>query len=763
MALSPWQLGLLAVAGLFALLLLLYGVRRRGQLRLLLTLKARTLYRFHVRQRHHVPASGPALLVCNQLNYLEWLFIVLALKRPVRCLLLDAIVSDRLKRFLIRRAGAITLQGGNPDDVERALSEAAAALKAGQLVCIFCGRWRTASGEDLNLASVLRRLQERAPAPIVPLTVSQPWGSLFRLEKGSVRARPPVEVPHPVWVLFGEPLPASSDGGAVIQVVQRLSADCALMRNPHVLPAHRRFVRMASHHPLRPCLYDSNSRGPWLSYGKVLAGAMCLARCLKPLLADGKMVALWLPPGAGGALSNIALALLGKTSVNLNYTVGPDSIQSALRQCGIRHVLTARRFTSRVPLDVGPGVELIHLDDLLPKVTKGQKLRAFLKVLLLPRFVLEKWVLGLGNHRADGPATIIFSSGSTGEPKGVMLSHGNVMANVESMIQVINLAADDRFLCVLPFFHSFGYTVTLWAPLAAGASAVYHVDPRQAREIGELCKEHRCSIFLNTPTFLRFCLKKCEPEDFRSLRVLMCGAEKLPPAMAVDFQARFGVLPLEGYGCTELSPAAAANLPDIVFPAATRLTNKTGSIGPPLPGVSVRVIEPDSGTTLPIGQEGLLLVRGANVMQGYLHRPDLTESVCCGGEYCTGDMARLDEDGYVTLTGRLSRFAKIGGEMVPLERIEEELHGILETSERVLAVASVPDEKKGERLVVLHLGEMEVVATRLCRGLSERGLPNLWVPGERDFFPVQQLPVLGSGKLDLKRVKDLALLAVREG
>src|SRR5207245_2981448 len=162
----------------------------------------------------------------------------------------------------------------------------------------------------------------------------------------------------------------------------------------------------------------------------------------------------------------------------------------------------------------------------------------------------------------DDLATVIFSSGSTGEPKGVMLTHGNIAANLESMIQAAGLKASDGLLGVLPFFHSFGYTVTLWGPLQVGASAVYHADPRQAKEIGELCRSHKCTIFLNTATFLRFCLRKCEAEDFRSVRLLMCGAEKLPPALGAECKARFGVLPLEGYGCTELSPAAAANLPD---------------------------------------------------------------------------------------------------------------------------------------------------------------------------------------------------------
>jgi acyl-[acyl-carrier-protein]-phospholipid O-acyltransferase/long-chain-fatty-acid--[acyl-carrier-protein] ligase len=366
-------------------------------------------------------------------------------------------------------------------------------------------------------------------------------------------------------------------------------------------------------------------------------------------------------------------------------------------------------------------------------------------------------VLGLAGHRLDDVATIIFSSGSTGEPKGVMLTHANIAANVESMIQAINHRPADRILGVLPFFHSFGYTVTLWAAAQVGASAVYHADPRQAREIGELCRNHRCTIYVSTATFLRFCLKKCEPGDFATLKILVCGAEKLPQSLAQSFRERFGVLPLEGYGCTELSPVVSANLPDVEADGFLRVHNKPGSIGCPLAGVAVRVVNPDTYEPLPVGAEGLLLAYGANVMKGYLHRPEQTAAVVRDGWYVTGDMARLDDDGFVTLTGRLTRFAKCGGEMVPLEKVEEELHDVLGTSERVCAVTCVPDESRGERVVVLYVAENGLDVRSWCKGLGARGLPNLWVPAERDFFRVGELPVLGSGKLNLKRVKEMAL------
>jgi acyl-[acyl-carrier-protein]-phospholipid O-acyltransferase/long-chain-fatty-acid--[acyl-carrier-protein] ligase len=304
--------------------------------------------------------------------------------------------------------------------------------------------------------------------------------------------------------------------------------------------------------------------------------------------------------------------------------------------------------------------------------------------------------------------------------------------------------------------------VTLWVPLQVGASTAFHANPLQAREIGELCKKHQCTIFVSTPTFLRSYLRRCEADDFKSLRILVCGAEKMPPALAQEFKQKFGVEPLEGYGCTELSPVAAVNVPDYVEGNVRQVGNKPGTIGMPIPGVAARVVDRDTFQDLPPGQEGFLLMYGANVMKGYLGRDDLTQkkiNVMSGGWYITGDLAFLDEEGFITITGREERFAKVGGEMVPLEKVEEELHAILRTNEKLCAVTAIPDAKKGERIIVLHLPLPETTPQAVWKQLSERGLPNIYIPSQRDFYQVAELPILGSGKLDLKKCKEMARAA----
>jgi acyl-[acyl-carrier-protein]-phospholipid O-acyltransferase/long-chain-fatty-acid--[acyl-carrier-protein] ligase len=358
----------------------------------------------------------------------------------------------------------------------------------------------------------------------------------------------------------------------------------------------------------------------------------------------------------------------------------------------------------------------------------------------------------------DSLATVIFSSGSTGEPKGVMLSHYNIGANIEQMDQVFDLNRHDRFLGILPFFHSFGFTGTLWLPATLGVGVVFHPNPLDAKTIGPLVKHNAVTYLLATPTFLQIYLRGCAPGDFGSLRLVMTAAEKLPDRLAAAFEAHFGIRPMEGYGCTECSPTVAVNAPDFRAAGFHQVGVKRGSIGHPLPGVCVRVVDaenPWTGNPLPLGQAGLLLVRGPNVMRGYLGKPEKTAEVLRDGWYCTGDVAALDEDGFLQITDRLNRFSKIGGEMVPHIKIEEKLHELTATTEQTFVVAGLPDEKKGERLVVLHKLPDEKLASCLEK-LAQSDLPNLWKPRADQFFRVEQFPLLGTGKLDLRQVKELA-------
>jgi acyl-[acyl-carrier-protein]-phospholipid O-acyltransferase/long-chain-fatty-acid--[acyl-carrier-protein] ligase len=408
-------------------------------------------------------------------------------------------------------------------------------------------------------------------------------------------------------------------------------------------------------------------------------------------------------------------------------------------------------------------VTVLWLEDIANAITTGTKLSATFLALCAPIRVIERVCGQTRKTTMDDLATIIFSSGSTGEPKGVMLSHFSINSNVEGAAQVIHLSKADRALGILPFFHSFGYML-LWFYARYRAGIVFHPTPLDAGAIGELCDRYRISLMVTTPTFLQLYYRRCTPEQLGNLRVVITGAEKLSMRLHQAFQDKFGIAPVEGYGVTECAPVVSANCPDFRASGFYQVASRRGTVGQPFPGVSVRIVDPDTFQLLTTGQPGMLLVRGPNVMNGYLGRPDLTDKAMRDGWYVTGDIAALDEDGFLTITDRLSRFSKIGGEMVPHGRVEEALHQASGAETQVFAVTGIPDEKKGERLAVLHtLDENRIPG--ILEALSDNGLPNLFIPARNQFVKVEALPVLGTGKLDLRGVKRLALerLSTREG
>ena len=355
---------------------------------------------------------------------------------------------------------------------------------------------------------------------------------------------------------------------------------------------------------------------------------------------------------------------------------------------------------------------------------------------------------------------MIFTSGSTGMPKGVLLSNANISHNVDAIDRAVKLDSHDTVLGILPFFHSFGYSVTLWAVNTLGPRGVYHFNPLDAKQVGKLAEKYKVTVLLATPTFLKSYMRRVQPEQFSELDVVVVGAEKMQRDQFEAFEKRFGVRPVEGYGTTELSPLVSVNIPPSRSQAKFQRDRIEGSVGRPLPGVAARVVEPDTDRELCAGEDGMLLISGPNVMQGYANREEQTREAMQGCWYVTGDIAHIDEEGFIHITGRLKRFSKIGGEMVPHGRVEDELEKLLREGDdddvKRACVTAVPDEKKGERLIVLHLPTSHSVES-LCKGLSEAGLPNLFIPSQDSFLEVEAIPMLGTGKLDLAGAKEIAL------
>ena len=501
----------------------------------------------------------------------------------------------------------------------------------------------------------------------------------------------------------------------------------------------------------------SDSTGAQLSGYDLLLRTLVLWRIFdrKILKKDEKYVGILLPPTVPGAIANFAVSMSGRVAVNLNYTVSNAIVNNCIEQAGIRNILTSRKVMEKFNLQ--PSANLVYLEDMKEHATIGDKLACSIVAKWLPLPLVHS-MLGLNRIKSDDPLTVIFTSGSTGNPKGVPLSMLNVASNVQGFDQMMRVLDTDDFLGVLPFFHSFGFTVCLWGAMTLPSSASYHFNPLDARQIGKLAEANKSTVVLATPTFLRNYLRRIEPEQFKSVEIVVVGAEKMPMALSDAFAEKFGVKPIEGYGTTELSPVAAVNLPESRAVTPDKKAGlRDGSVGKPLPGISARVVSLDDGKILETNSSGMIQVSGPNVMTGYLNQPELSAKVLKDGWYETGDIGYIDDDGFLFITGRQSRFSKIGGEMVPHIQIEEAIQEIVGESEDVLnvGVTSVADEKKGERIIVLHT-KLSKTPNEIVKGLSARGFPNLFLPSEDSFIEVEAIPLLGTGKLDLRGLQQLA-------
>jgi len=725
-----------------------------AMLRMVLVILTNTVYRLRIVGHEHVPTTGGALLVPNHVSFVDGFLLIASLDRPVRFVVDAEYANQPLFKPFMKLLGVIPISShGGLRVVLRALRDAGAAIDNGDIVCIFPEGQITRTGTLLPFRRGFERIMKGKTAPIIPVHLDRVWGSIFSFNHGKFLWKWPERFPYPVTVSFGAPLPPDTPAHELRGEIRELGEAAWQLRKPDRQPLHRQFVRAMRRHPFRLAMADQNR--PHVSSLQALIGVIALARALKGHWEGQQEVGALLPPTVAGALVNVAAPLCGKTIVNLNYTVGKSGLEAAVRLAGLRTIVTSRAFVEKAKLELPEGQTIVWLEDVARDIGRPQKVVALLLAVLAPARVIE---LACGQRRPitiDTLATIIFSSGSTGEPKGVMLSHFSVDANAQGASQVLHLYEEERVLGILPFFHSFGYLV-FWLVMFNNAGMIFHPSPLDVAAIGELVRRYRITFLVTTPTFLQLYQRRCTAEQFSSLRVVLTGAEKLPPRLSQAFEDQFGIAPIEGYGVTECAPVIAVNCPDFRAAGYYQPASRRGTVGQPLPGVSAKIVDPDTFMPLPPGQPGMLLVKGPNVMNGYLGREDLTAKVMRDGWYITGDIAMLDDDGFLTITDRLSRFSKIGGEMVPHGKVEEALQQAAGADMQVFAVTGIPDERKGEQLAVLHTLDDSKIPAILAK-LSANGLPNLFIPARGNFIKVDALPVLGTGKMDLRALKRIAM------
>ena len=735
--------------------------------RLILFFATRTVYRVHVIGRDNFPEKRGALLVCNHMSFVDAALLVAATDRPIRFIMHRDIYDHPVVKPFAKMVRAIPISSEqHPRELLQSLHAASDALREGEIVCIFAEGQITRTGQLLPFRRGLERIMKGVDVPIIPVNLDGVWGSIFSFERGRFVWKVPRRIPYGVTVSFGEAMAPDSAAIAIRAAVQELHAEAFEQRKPHMKTLDRAFIEAARQRPWQ--FFMADGKTPPVSFGSALTKTIYIARRLRYQIGEQPMVGLLLPPSVGGALTNYALMLMGRVPVNLNYTSSNEVIASSARQCEIDTVITSKAFLERFPGMEVPG-RTVLLEDALNAPRLLEKSIALALAWLLPAGLLKR-ALGASHVKAvaedtptsstrasrmDQLATVIFSSGSTGDPKGVMLTHYNVMSNIGQVSQVFMLGGRDRVLGILPFFHSFGFTAGLWLPAVQGVGVVFHPNPLDAQVIGGLVQKYKVTFLVATPTFLQGYMRRCTPENFGSLQYVLVGAEKLQERVALAFEDRFGIRPLEGYGCTECSPVVTVNGRDFRAPGFHQVAARRGKIGHPLPGVCVKVVDTDTGLPVAPGTQGMLLVKGPNVMRGYLGKPEKSAEVLRDGWYTTGDIATMEEDGFLTITDRLSRFSKIGGEMVPHIRIEEKLQELSDAAERVFAVTSVADEKKGERILVVHtLGDDALQKT--IEKFAQSDLPTLWKPKANQFLHVDSIPVLGTGKVDLRGLKSLA-------
>lgn len=520
--------------------------------------------------------------------------------------------------------------------------------------------------------------------------------------------------------------------------------------------AYESFVALARQ-PRRELIVDHTAQRRGMKSGFLLAAAFMLSKRIAGWTAK-RRVGILFPPGLGGYIANLAVVFSGKVPVNLNFTLGPSSAASCLRKADIDCLLTTERVRQKMPNFPWPETGVIDLVEALKELPKAKTLVLLSWVHLCPAKLLAK-ILKLPAAGGDQEAALLFTSGSSGEPKGVVLTHRNILGNCAQIDASGLLPESEKLLANLPIFHSFGFTVTLWYPLLRGCAVATLPSPLDVKKNAEVIAAESVSILVGTPTFFKPYFKRVEAGKLASIKCVIAGAEKTPEGFADAWEAQFGGQYLEGYGLTETSPVASVNLPAMPkgadYPGASTDGSRRGSVGRLMPGHAARIVDPDTREERALSEVGLLVLRGPNIFAGYLDEPDRTAEVLQDGWFTTGDLARFDEDGFLYIEGRLSRFSKIGGEMVPHGTVEELLiraYGLEESEVPALAVAGRPDAAKGEVLVLLATFEIEISDMR--EKLVAAGLTNLWVP--KEIRRVEAIPTLATGKLDLRGINEMA-------
>ncbi|MBR2365503.1 MAG: MFS transporter [Lentisphaeria bacterium] len=722
--------------------------------RVFVMLLTNTLYKVRISGAENIPDSGPVLLVSNHASFVDAFIISACTSRLIRFLMHEDYYNRPFLRPLARFAGFIKVPRNGVKNMAEMFETVKKALRNGEAVCVFPEGKISKNGlMDEFRGGYSMMLPEEMNVPVIPVRIGMIWGSIFTNYYQKDKLRIPKEIPHPVSVTFGKKVPGDIDAFELRQKIAEMGADTEMVPRAKDRPLHYQMARNAKRHPFRVLISDFGGKD--VTTFKAFVGSAIFSRKIRKMVdPECEYVGVMLPNCAASAIASCAVMMADKVPAILNFTASKDSVRYAIKKAKITHILTSRKFVEKIKYEVLP--EMVFMEDIAGTITSWDKFVMIAGAILLPHQEFMNIISPVSHRDVMRTAAVLFSSGSTGIPKGVMLSHHNFNSDIHSFINVMNFQPKDVMLGSLPLFHAFGMCTAFWLPVMVGCKVVYVANPLDCEAIGKAMAKHKVTILLATPTFMQAYMRRCTPDQFSTVRLAIAGAEKLRVDISEKFdkQNNGARVLIEGYGCTELSPIVAINIGSSIEELG-RERGKEGSIGPAMPGICARIVDPVTRRPLPHDTEGLLEIKGANVMQGYLGEPQLTADAIHDGWYNTGDIGTIDVNGYITLCGRISRFSKIGGEMVPHELVECTINEIIGAESKQAVVASIPDSSKGEALIVIHTA-MKMTPEEIVTEMRARNITNLWIPKAGNFYEVPAIPMLGSGKLDLAALRQMA-------
>ena len=718
-------------------------------------------YKLEVNGITNIPQTGGVLLLGNHISWIDWAVVLMAVPKEVRFVMDKTIYSKWYIKWIFRMFNAIPISNASSKTTIKIIAK---QLDEGNIVVIFPEGSITRNGHLGEFKKGFEKILEltNTDVKVVPFYIRGLWESMFSRANQKFKKS---NRTNSVTISFARYM--KKENANIISVKKQIINLSTKSWQEHIKnlkPLNETIFNRLKE--LKNNMIFTDSTGLELSGHKFLTASIVFKNLLKKQI-ENQNVGILLPSSTAGAFINYSVLLMGKTAVNLNYTSQIETLKYCISKAQIKSIITSRKFIEKLELrgidlkEAFEDVELIYLEDLRQNISKAKSLSVFLSVKILPSFLSK--LIYLTKTKKDDTVLILFSSGSEGTPKGIELSGDNILGNAQQIANIINVNDEDIILGSLPLFHAFGIVVTTYLPLIEGIRCVAHPDPTDGLAIAKLISSYKVTIMCGTSTFFRLYTKnqKIHSLMFESLRLVVSGAEKLREDVRIEFKKRFAKDILEGFGTTETSPVATCNLPDVLSPDfSIQKGQKAGTVGMAIPGTTIKVVDPVTFKELKVNEEGMILISGIQVMKSYLDDEDRTKKalkvINAKTYYITGDKGKLDEDGFLTIVDRYSRFAKIGGEMISLGAIEELISKFIESTDNLIdfLVTSLEDEKKGEKIILLISNANKEFIQELKEKILKNFDNKLMIPSEIKI--VEEIPKLGSGKKDFAKAKYLA-------